>query len=320
MSNKILVTDSLFIFDEHIKQLGGAGYEIERLDKPEASEEELIAAIKGKVGYILGGIEHVTQGVLDAADQLKAISLNGIGFKTFIPAWENATKKGIAISNTPEGPTHEVAEWATTACLIMNRNFLEVGRVGNTQFMVTKGIESQQVGVIGLGRVGTRITEMLQAFKPQSIKYYSQHRKEDKEQSLGITYLPLLELLQQSDIIFLCVSDEAKNLLDNKELKSMKQGALLVNITHPGIINEKALFEVLNSRSIRAVSDYPMSNQFDTLPLSHWYCMNNSNTVTEAGAKLMSDMSTQSMLNLLATGNDQNLVNPDYRKQLNSNR
>ena len=56
MKGTILVTDNLFIFPEHEAKLREAGYEIERLDKPEATEEELIEAVKGKVGYILGGI------------------------------------------------------------------------------------------------------------------------------------------------------------------------------------------------------------------------------------------------------------------------
>ena len=54
MKGKILVTDSLFIFDEHVNKLEAAGFEVERLDKPEVTERELIEAIKGKVGYISG--------------------------------------------------------------------------------------------------------------------------------------------------------------------------------------------------------------------------------------------------------------------------
>lgn len=60
MKGTILVTDTLFILDEHIRRLEAAGYEIERLPKPHASEQELMSAIKGKVGYVLGGIEQIT--------------------------------------------------------------------------------------------------------------------------------------------------------------------------------------------------------------------------------------------------------------------
>jgi len=63
----ILITDTLFILPEHEQMIRDAGYEIERLATPTASEEELIRHIKGKVGYVLGGIEKVTDKVVEAA-------------------------------------------------------------------------------------------------------------------------------------------------------------------------------------------------------------------------------------------------------------
>src|ERR1700722_6533815 len=145
MSNKILITDSLFILKEHEDQLRAAGYEIERIDKPKPSEEELIKAIKGKVAYILGGIEQATEKIIDAADELKVIAFPGIGYKDFIPAWEYATAKGIAIVNAPDGPTHAVAEWAITMALAMNRDIFDIGRMGQKDFMTTKGLEAQRI-------------------------------------------------------------------------------------------------------------------------------------------------------------------------------
>lgn len=123
---QILITDSLFIFPEHEQQLRDAGYKIARLDKPEATEEELVEAIRGKTGYILGGLEHVTEKVIDAADELKAIVFTGIGYKGFIPAWEYALQKGIALENVPDGPTQAVAEWSITAALTMTRGIFEL--------------------------------------------------------------------------------------------------------------------------------------------------------------------------------------------------
>ena len=74
---------------------------------------------------------------------------------------------------------------------------------------------------------------------------------------------------------------------------------------HPGEIDEPALLRAPEQGSIRAVSDYRMrSNVYAKPPLDRWYCMITSNTVTQAGATLMSDMVTQPLLNSLATGND----------------
>ena len=310
----VLVTDSLFFFKEHEKQLIDAGFDIERLDKPDATEEELIEAIKGKVGYLLGGIEHVTEKVIDAADSLKVISFTGIDFKGMIPAWEHATNKGIAITNIPGGPTNEVSEWAITAALLMNRHFLELGRVSKAKkFAVTKGLEGQKVGIVGLGHVGSKITRMLKVFGPASISYYSLHRHEDKEAELGINYQDLPELLNTCDLVFLCVDGSAKDMFSTTQFNQMKQDALLINITHPGVINDDALFDALSSKQIRAISDYPMDDdRFNDLALDRWYCMNTSNTITEAGAKLMSDEVTNSLINVLTKNTDKHIVNPAY--------
>jgi len=311
----VLITDSLFFFKEHEQQLKEAGYDFERLDKPDATEEELIAAVKGKVGYLFGGIECVTQKVIDAADELRVIALAAAGIPRFIPALEYATQKGIAVTYTPDGPTNEASEWAVTAALMMTRNFLELGRVNPTaKFMVTKGLENQNIGIVGLGRIGSRIAEMVLGFRPNKISYYSPHRHEDKEKSLSANYLELSELLAQSDVLFLCVDGKAKNSFGVEQFQQMKPGSVLVNITHPGVIDEAALYEALSSKRIRAISDHPMKSdaRFNDLSLNRWYCMNTSNTITESGAKLMSDTATKSLINILNTGEDTYLVNPEY--------
>ena len=312
MNKTILVTDSLFILPEHEKLINDAGYKIERLDKVKATEEELIQAIKGKVGYILGGIEQVTEKVIDAAPELKVIAFTGIGYKGFIPAWEYATKKGVVIVNAPDGPTHSVAEWAVTMALAMNRNIFELGRLGKKDFLTAKGIEGQHVGIIGLGRIGQNIIEMLKAFRPASISYYSRSRHEETEKSLNIEYKELNSVLSESDIVFACVSDDAgMDFINEKELAIMKNGALLVSFVHSGIINEEALLKQLETGRIRAVSDYPAKNEaFKNLPLDIWYCFNGSNAFnTKSGIKIVSDMCTQSILNILSTGEDTYRVN-----------
>ncbi len=311
MPNKILVTDTLFVYDKHVKQLETNGYEVERLEKPDATEEELCEAIKGKVGYILGGIESVTEKVINAADELKAIAIPAIGYEFFLPAWEFALDKGILVSYTPNGPTHQVAEWAITAALIMNREFLELGTVGKKQFAVTKGIESQVIGIVGMGRIGTEVARMLAPFRPKKIYYHNRKHSEEAEKTVCAEYSDLTNLLSKSDIVFVCLPDAAKDALGMQELADMKKGSLLVSTTPPGIIVEDALYDAINSGRIRAIADHrPASEKFNELPLASWYCMKSSNTITEAGSMLMSDTVTSSILNMLKTGTDSLLIPP----------
>ena len=138
MKGKVLVTDTLFITDEHIKQINDAGYEVERLAKADASEDELIDALKGKVGYVLGGIEKVTKKVIESADDLKAIAFTGADWKAIIPGWETAKEKGVMITNAPGANSPAVAEFSIALALLMQRNLIEIGRTGDVKFQTTR--------------------------------------------------------------------------------------------------------------------------------------------------------------------------------------
>src|SRR3990172_1503515 len=166
MSKKILITDTLFITDSHIEQLEDSGFEVERFDKPNATEEELFKLLQGKVGYILGGIEKVTNKVIDSTDQLKAISFTGSDWKALITGWEKAKDKGIKISNAPGANSPAVAEFAVTMALAMQRNLFELGRTGNVNFQTTETLQNKVIGVIGAGHIGSKIIKMLSPFSP----------------------------------------------------------------------------------------------------------------------------------------------------------
>ena len=311
MSKKILVTDRLFIFDEHIKQLEAAGYEVERLDKPNASEDELRKAVKGKVGYILGGIEKVTDKVIESADQLKAIIFTGTAWKGFVLGHELATKRGIAIANAPHANAGTVAEWAFAGALAMTRNLFSLGRTGDKTFQTTHSLNELRVGIVGLGHIGSRLAELFYSAGAKEIVYWSHSEKQS-----SFKHLELNELLKQSDIVCFCVSvDAGHGWLDKEKVALLKDGALLTCLTDD-VLNEDDLLKELEGGKIRAFLDWtPKDEGYKSLPLDVFFCSNESTAYnTHAANKLASDWATQSLLNLLSNGKDQYLVNPDYKK------
>ena len=310
MSNRILVTDSLFIFPEHEKQLADAGYVLERLDKPAATEEELIQAVKGKAGYILGGIEKVTDKVIEAGDELKSIVFTGSDWKAFVVGHETATKKGIAIASTPGANSYAVAEYAITLMLAMTRNIFELGRTGTKKFQTTHSLNELTVGIIGMGKVGERVATSVQALGAKKVIYFSRTRKQDIE-GRGIEYHEMNDVLAQSDIVFLLVPKSVGgDFLGAKEFAMMKDKALIVNIASTSLLNKDALYESLNAGKLRAAQDGAMDERFNALPLSVWFNSNESAAYNTLGAnKTASDMAVQSIINLLSTGADQYKVN-----------
>ncbi|HSW79085.1 MAG TPA: NAD(P)-dependent oxidoreductase [Candidatus Babeliales bacterium] len=315
MKGKILVTDSLFIFDEHIKKLEAAGYEVERLDKPDASEDELCEAIKDKVAYVLGGVERATKKVIDSAPELKVISFPGIGYQWLIPAWQYAMQKGILIGNTPDAPTHAAAEWSMMAALAMQRGLFEIGRTGTKQFKTFQGIEKTKVGIYGLGRIGTEIIKLIKPFRPSDIIYYSTRKHPEIEKDLGIRFQPEDTVLSTVDILFICVPDAVgHNYFNDDRLSKLKNSALVVSISHLGIININDLDKAL-ARGVRVANDDPWPELLDKYGPEKLYTNlghNAFNTFPEL--KLASDEAVDSLINLLEKGQDKYLVNPEYKK------
>jgi len=187
-----------------------------------------------------------------------------------------------------------------------------LGRVGDKEFQTTKGLQGQHIGLIGFGRVGTTIARMAKGFEPASISYFNRTRKEDVESKLHVIYKKIDDIFEQSDIVFLCIPKSAGEGFIGEELLSlMKQDSLLVNVTHPGVINQKSLLEKLKSGQIRVVSDHPTTIEgFNKLPLGRWYCFNGSNAFnTFNSIKETSDKATKSLINLINIGKDEYKVN-----------
>ncbi len=302
MSKKILVTDSLFIFDEHIKQLEAAGYEVERLDKARATEAELTEAVKDKVGYILGGIEHVTDKVLEAASELKAIAFTGADYKALIPGWESAGEKGIAITTTPGANATAVAEFAMAAALIMQRNLLELGRTGSKKFETAKSMQNSVIGIIGAGNIGLKLAEMVNTFSPSEVIYFNR----SKNEKIDAKYVEFDGLLQTADVIFVAVPGSAGQLFNAENLAKTKKGALIISISPTNLFDFEALLPKLQNNELRVAIDWSAPNEeFAKLPMNVWFNTNDHTGYnTFVANKIASDMAVESLLNVLRTGED----------------
>ena len=299
MKGKILITDSLFIFPEHEKLLRDAGYEIERLDKPEATEEELVEHIPGKVGYILG-IEKVTDKVIDSADSLKAIVFTGSDALSFIPAYDKAAKRGISIATTPGANSYAVAEYTVALMLAMTRNLFELGRTGEKKFETTRSLNELTVGIVGMGHIGIRVARMLSGLGVKKLLYTNRTRKKEVEEKMGLEFVTLDELLSESDIVSLHVSKTVGDgFIGKEQLAKMKNGALLVNCGFMGGVDRKALLPELAAGRLRAAEDGPADPVFSNLPLSVWYCSNAHTAYNTVEAnKTASDMAVQKLLSI----------------------
>lgn len=111
-------------------------------------------------------------------------------------------------------------------------------------------IKGKTVGIIGTGSIGLETAKLFKAFGANLIGYNRSEKEEAKE--LGLEYVSLDELLQQSDIVSLHIpmNDETKNTLSREKLELMKPSAILINAARGPIIDNEALADFLNDEKI----------------------------------------------------------------------
>jgi phosphoglycerate dehydrogenase-like enzyme len=312
MNNKVLVTDSLFIKPKHVKQLEAAGFEVVRLDKPAATEAELCEAVKGKVGYILGGVEKVTDKVIESADELKAIVFTGTGWSGFIPGHKRATQKGIAIGAAPHLNAHAVAEFGMALTLMMCRDVVGLARGGEKTFETTKSLAELSVGIVGLGHIGSFYAEMARGMGAKRLSYFSRTRKTELESETGIAYKEKEDLLKDSDVIFVALPAEVgANFFTKDDIAQIKNGTIIVSGSEPNQFDLDVLYERLVAGEIKVAFDENIREErFQGLPLSVFYAPNESSAYnTGETVDVVSESCVRTLINILATRKDKYRVN-----------
>ena len=118
------------------------------------------------------------------------------------------------------------------------------------------------VGIIGLGKIGLRTAKLFQAFGCRVIAY--NHSESEEAKQMGISYLPLEEVLSQSDIlsVHLPLNDTTRGFLGESQLKLMKPNAVLINCARGPVVDEAALVKALSENRL----GYACVDVFDKEP------------------------------------------------------
>ncbi|MEK3921499.1 D-2-hydroxyacid dehydrogenase family protein [Paenibacillus sp. FSL K6-2393] len=197
----------------------------------------------------------ITSGMRNASIDLKATEKNGI----IVCGTEGS-------SNPPTELT-----WALilglSRQLVTENNALRSNR--NWQSTVGLDLHGRTLGLLGLGKIGTRMAEIAQAFG-MNVMAWSENLTQEKAEKHGVIWSETKEqLLAQSDIvsIHLVLSDRTRNLIGQAEFQLMKSSALLINTSRAGIVDQEAMVEALQSGVI-AGAGLDVYEQ-EPLPVNH---------------------------------------------------
>ena len=231
------------------------------LIKHSLSEEELLEKIKGV--HVLGirSKTQVTQTVLDAADKLLVVGAFCIG--TTQIDLETAKKKGVVVFNAPYSNTRSVVELAIGEIIMLMRSVFDRSReIHEGQWQKTaagsREVRGKNLGIVGYGNIGKQLSVLAEAMGMR-VYYYDV----DDKLALGnaVKCNSLEDLLNVSDVVTLHIDDNKanKNFIGEREIKQMKKGAMLINLSRGFVVDIDALAEGLKDGHVggAAIDVYP---------------------------------------------------------------
>ena len=287
-----------------------------------ADPDNFLKALPGADCVLAGGIRY-NGSLMDQAPDLLVISRMGIGYENVIV--DEATKRGIAVTFTPDGPTISTAEHAVSLIfavakdlkkssdgLINNRRPDYYGRHSAVELL------DSVIGLVGLGRIGSHVAGIMQAVGCHVVAFDPYIAKQHAD-VLGVERADSLEsLLTHSDIVSLHMplNDQTRHIVCTETLSQMKQGSILVNVSRGGLVDEAALLNSLDSGHLRgagldvtdpepAPEDNPLLYRNDVIVTPH------VGSASYAGKRRILSSAIDNLKLALNAEQPQHLLNPD---------
>ena len=211
-------------------------------------KEPELAELAADVDVLVAGTEPIGETVMSRASRLKLISRVGVGLDSVDLV--AAERRGIRVSYTPEAPAPAVAELTLALMLSLLRGV----HVANAQLHrgewhrhFGRRIPEVTVGIIGTGRIGSRVLRRLAGFGTPRVLVNDILPDPNVAPALKLEWVDKEEIYRHADLISLHVplTPQTRNMIRREHLEQMKPDALVINTARGGIINERDLADVL---------------------------------------------------------------------------
>lgn len=203
------------------------------------------------VDAVIAGVETITREALEKRPNIKVISRCGVGIDSVD---QRACREfGVKLYNTPKAPVDSVAELTVTILLDLLKNVSNMNeslKSGVWNKMTGFMLKGKKVGIIGLGRIGQRVAELLEGFDVE-ISY-----TDIRDYSSKYKYMDKQTLLSWADIITVHASgDEGEGyIIGEQDICKMKKTAFLVNTSRGKFIDESALYKALKEGRLQGAA------------------------------------------------------------------
>ncbi|MEO6458212.1 MAG: D-glycerate dehydrogenase [Chloroflexia bacterium] len=293
------------------------------------SKEELLDKLRaGKYNALYCMLTNRIDGeVLDAAPDLKIVANMAVGYNNIDV--DEATHRGVAVTNTPGVLTDTTADFAWTLLMASARRlvegdrFLRAGRFHGwgPLMMVGQDVYGKTLGIIGFGRIGRALAKRATGFDMTVLYYDRNPADSDTDKTLNARSVSMDELLAQSDYVSLHTdyNPETHHLIGQAEFEKMMPTAYLINTARGAIVDETALVEALKTKQIAGAG----LDVFEKEPEIHPGLLELENAVLAphiASASLdtrtaMATMAADNIIAMLTGKRPPNLVNPQIYEE-----
>ncbi len=253
MKKKILITDR-FAQDSFLYLQQHSQFEVVRADNPQHLPlEHLVSAH----ALIIRSRTKINEELLKKAQQLQLIITCTSGFDHIDL---DATQKwGVTVMHTPSANVDSAAQltWGLVLSCVNNiQQGHKMVKAGDWNRDAITGIElsGRNYGIVGLGRIGTRVAEIAQAFG-MNVVAFDPYQEDSVFEKLKIPRLSYEEVLKTADVVSFHVPKtlETEHMLNRSHFEYLHRGIVLINTSRGSVINENDLCEALGKGWLRAV-------------------------------------------------------------------
>jgi D-3-phosphoglycerate dehydrogenase len=231
--------------------------------------EDQLADMVGDFDVIIAGTELITEKVMARAPNLKLISRVGVGLDGV--DLMAAKSRGIRVAYTPDAPAPAVAELTLGMMLTLLRS-VHISNAqmheGKWQRIFGRRLAEVTVGIIGVGRIGTRVLRRTKAFGTPRILVNDTMPDYELNREFKLDWVTKEQIYKEADIIslHLPLTHLTKNMIRREQLLSMKPDAIIINTARGGIVNESDLYDAmraghLSGAAIDVFENEPYSGQ-----------------------------------------------------------
>src|SRR5438876_3437731 len=236
---------------EYFRQQPGLQVTVLEKRLPEA---ELLPVVAETEAMVVRSETKVTRKVIEAAPRLRVVGRAGLGVDNVDV--EAATQRGIVVMNTPGGNTISTAELTFSMLMALARKIpqahaaMKAGQWNRKEF---QGVElyNKTLGILGMGRIGSEVARRAIAFGMRVLAY-DPYLSLSRAKALQVELVELDEIYARADFItiHMPMSDETRGMINAAAFAKMKKGVRVLNCARGGIVNEKDLYDAIQSGQV----------------------------------------------------------------------